>query len=68
MVTFIGFERKLFLGLDAFFLEFLDFTGKDRGGIDGGINTVGLQGEQEGEPWCAMFFLILPHTLMEMTI
>ena len=44
VITFVGFKSELFLGLDAFFLEFLDFTGKDCSSINGRIDTIGLDG------------------------
>jgi hypothetical protein len=37
----------LFLGLDTFFLEFLDFTGKHSGSINSGIDTRGLDGDDD---------------------
>lgn len=45
MVALVGLEGELLLGLDALLLELLDLAGKDGRGVDGGVDAVGLDGD-----------------------
>lgn len=47
VVTLEGLERQLLLGLDAHFPHLVDLRGEDGFGGSGGIDTVGLDGDQD---------------------
>lgn len=42
VISLKGLKGQLFLGLDALFLELGDLASKDGGGINGRVDTVGL--------------------------
>jgi len=47
VISLEGLQSQLLLGLDALFLELGDLTSKDGGSIDGRVDTVGLDGDDD---------------------